>query len=151
MNRHGFHAFVDGGMEFNQTEKSLIVPVCGYYHIISQILFQIKNEITPRKIYHSLKFRSNCSCSLSSVSKCSPELGVTGYNMVAANGAEATTHTSDVVHLCAGGRIWVEIPDGENRNPCCPIGSEEGTFIAAYLISRTSCEWPRRITNMLMR
>ena len=152
MGRHGFHAFVDGGMKFNQTEKSLVVPVCGYYHIASQILFEIKDDTitTPRRIYHSLKFKSNCTCP-SSARRCATEQGVQGQNMITVNGAKATTHTSDVVHLCAGGKVWVEIPDGRNRNPCCPMGDEEGTFIAAYLISQTSCKWPRKIISELMR
>lgn len=136
------HAFVDGGMIFNQTDKSLRVPVCGYYHVISQILFDIDDEVMePTSVYHLLKFQSNCSTTKD------PKLYVTGWSMVAEGGGRVTTHTSDVFHLCAGGKIWVEIPDGRNRNPCCPQGNQDGTFISAYMISPTTCDWPPNIIN----
>ncbi len=131
-------------MVFNQMDKSLQVPVCGYYHITSQVLFKIDSKESgrmPTEIYHSLKFHNNCGANQPE------ELAVLGSNMVTTTGAKATTHTSDVVHLCEGAKIWVEIPDGPHRNPCCPMADEEQTFIAAYLISKTSCSWPREIRN----
>ena len=129
-------------MIFNQTDKSLRVPVCGYYHIFSQIYYNINDEsIRPStSVYHLLKFESNCS----SLSLYNP-ISVIGRNTVSSNRAETTTYTGDIVHLCAGGKVWVEIPDGINRVPCCPIGDEEGTFISAYMVAQTSCDWPPNI------
>lgn len=137
---HNPHAFVDGGMVFNQTDKSLRVPVCGYYHIFSQIYYNIRDESVQNfaSVYHLLKFESNCS-------SWSPSISVIGRNTVSRNRAQTTTYTSDIVHLCAGGKVWVEIPDGTNRVPCCPVGDEEGTFIAAYMVAQTSCHWPPKI------
>ena len=44
-----------------------------------------------------------------------------------------TTITSDVIKLCAGGKIWIQIPDWDNGIPCCPTGDAQGTFITAVL------------------
>ncbi len=136
------HAFVDGGMVFNQTDKSLIVPTCGYYHVFSQIYYQINgasmlNE-SYRSVYHLLKFKRNCP----SWPEYNP-ITVMGKSAVARD--DTTTYTSDIIHLCAGGKIWVEIPDFNDRVPCCPMGDEQGTFIGAYMVAETSCHWPPRI------
>ena len=140
---HNSHAFVDGGMIFNQTDKSLRVPACGYYHVFSQIYYRIDdssvNKSTP--VFHLLKFERNCA----SWPEYNP-VSVLGMSTVQSNGATTTTYTSDVIRLCAGGRIWVEIPYGKNRVPCCPMGDEEGTFLGAYLVAETTCHWPPKIT-----
>lgn len=138
---HNAHAFVDGGMIFNQTDKSLRVPVCGYYQISTQIYYQIDGTTitnASRSVYHLLKFERNCP----SWPDTNP-VTVIGKSSVSHD--DTTTSTSDVMRLCAGGKVWVEIPDYDNLT-CCPIGDEQGTFISAYLISETSCHWPPEIS-----
>lgn len=135
---HNAHAFVDGGMIFNQTDKSLRVPVCGYYQISTQIYYQIDPATLTNKsrsVYHLLKFERNCP----SWPDNNP-VTVIGKSSVSRD--DTTTFTSDVMRLCAGGKVWVEIPDLPNGVPCCPIGDEQGTFISAVLISETNCHWP---------
>lgn len=141
------HAFVDGGMWFNQTDKSLYVPECGYYYISSQILFSVPPPLTKSKtVFHLLKFERNCSSWQPSTA-----ISVIGHSSLGPyddifQSGVTTTFTSDVVKLCRGGRVWVEIPDGPNGAPCCPRGDEHGTFISAVLIRHTTCHWPPRMT-----
>ena len=141
------HAFVDGGMWFNQTDKSLYVPECGYYQVSSQILFSVPPPLTKSKtVFHLLKFERNCSSWQPSTA-----ISVIGHSSLGPyddifQSGVTTTFTSDVVKLCRGGRVWVEIPDGPNGAPCCPRGDEHGTFISAVLIRHTTCHWPPRMT-----
>ena len=137
------HAFVDGGMCFNQTDKTLGVPVCGYYMVTSQILFRMDQHALQesKTVFHLMKFKRNCGSH-------GTEVVVTGKSTVGPFSAEnfhagvVTTFTSDVVKLCAGGKIWVEIPDGGNGVPCCPTGDQHGTFITAVLVRESTCHWP---------
>lgn len=127
-------------MIFNQTDKSLRVPVCGYYHVTTQIYYQIdKNTIAnkTRSAYHLLKFERNCP-----VWPDKNPVTVIGKSSISHD--DTTTSTNSVMRLCAGGKVWVEIPDYEHL-PCCPIGDEQGTFISAFLIAETSCHWPPNI------
>ena len=141
------HAFVDGGMCFNQTDKTLRVPVCGYYMVTSQVLFNIQTHTLPesKTAYHFMRFRRNCPGSYGSDFQ---SIMVTGKSTVGPYSADnfhaglVTTFTSDVIKLCTGGSIWVEIPDGPNGAPCCPTGDPHGTFITAVLVSESSCHWP---------
>lgn len=131
-------------MTFNQTDKTLRVPTCGYYHVFSQIYFQINEKSDTkhnnRSVYHLLKFERNCS----SWPEFNP-ITVLGKTAVATD--DTTTYTSDIIRLCAGGKIWVEIPDFRtNKVPCCPIGDPLGTFIGAYLVAPTTCHWPPSIS-----
>ena len=143
-------AFVDGGVVFNQTDKSIYVPTCGYYHVYSQVLFRMSaNPLTSSvTIQHILKIRTNCS----SPSDLTP-IQLQAQASIASNQGEnidggiGTTYTSDIVFLCNGGRVWVEIPDGPNGVPCCPQGEDTGTFMGLVLISRVPCShWPPSIT-----
>ena len=130
------HAFVDGGMGFNQTEKKLIVPTCGYYHVFSQILFQYeKRGDFHTTIYHMLKFDRNCP------SWEETPIAVMGRGSIRA-GDTTTTHTSDVIKLCRGGKIWVEIPETQDRDSCFPKGDDHATFMGAVLVAETTCHWP---------
>ena len=125
-------------MIFNQTDKSLRVPVCGYYYIFSQIYYRI-NESSQgsSSVFHLLRFESNCSSTQSN------PRSVIGKNSVFGEVEHTTTTSvSDVIHLCAGGKVWVEIP---RRSTCCPVGDDAGTFIAAYMVAQTSCHWPPSI------
>lgn len=139
---HNAHAFVDGGMSFNQTDKTLRVPACGYYHVFSQVLFQLSAALNHSvSVYHLMKIERNCpswpdQAAVSVMAKASvgPFTDEDRFN----SGA-ATTYTSDVIRICEGGRIWIEIPD---VNLCCPSGDEHGTFMGAVLLTHTSCHWP---------
>lgn len=136
--RHG-PAFVDGGMIYNQTDKSLYVPTCGYYHIFSQILFNIEasdDAVDHTTVFHLIKFRRNCGDWPDS-----SDVSVLGKASVHENDM-TTTYTGDVIKLCAGGRVWVEIPSGLNGVRCCPTGDEHATFLGAVLIAKTTCHWP---------
>ena len=136
------HAFVDGGMIFNQTDKSLRVPTCGYYHIFSQVLFELterpSDEIDHTTVFHMLKFERNCK----SWPEMQPNLVLGKSSLHFGEFQSATTYTGDVIKLCAGGRVWVEIPNDPNGIPCCPKGDEHATFLGAALVAKTTCHWP---------
>ena len=138
------HAFVDGGMCFNQTDKTLGVPKCGYYMVTSQILFSMDDQSLSesKSVYHLMKFRRNCGSN-----SIDPTITVTGKSTVGpytenSHAGVVTTFTSDVIKLCAGGKIWIEIPQWENGIPCCPTGDAQGTFITAILVRESTCHWP---------
>lgn len=133
------HAFVDGGMIYNQTDKSLYVQTCGYYSVTSQIMFHLtdKSRGNITTVSHFLKFQRNCQ-----------KGEISDYTAIARSSihynGEAITRTGDVIKLCAGGRIWVEILQGPDTFdvPCCPVGEYSGTFLSAVLVAETSCDWP---------
>ena len=137
------HAFVDGGMWFNQTDKSLYVPTCGYYYVYSQITFKCLPSLTASKsVYHNFKFERNCSDWPDVINPVVQGTSTIGPFRDSTQAGRATTHTGDIVKLCQGGRMWVEIPDGNNGVPCPPYGDDESTFIGAVLIAKTTCHWP---------
>jgi hypothetical protein len=132
-------------MCFNQTDKTLGVPKCGYYMVTSQILFSMDDRALSesRSVYHLMKFKRNCPGSHS----IDPTLTVTGKSTVGpytenSHAGVVTTFTSDVIKLCTGGKIWIEIPQSENGIPCCPTGDTQGTFITAVLVRESTCCWP---------
>lgn len=129
-------AFVDGGMYFNQTDKKLYVPKCGYYYVSSQMYF----DYTPREgnlfVRHLLAVDRKCGeqsiLELESISS----LGEVGRE------AKTSTYVADVVKICAGGKISVIVPASyEDTNPCCPGGQSTITFFSAHLVQETECEW----------
>ncbi len=135
------NAYVAGGMVFNQTDKKLYVPKCGYYYISSQIHFYFDPNDQPRqetedyKALHHLYVERNCS---------GPDargFKITAYSPLGDGTfpSESATHASDMVKICTGGSIWVSIP---HTIPCCPRGTLVGTFLAAYLVHETDCDWP---------
>jgi hypothetical protein len=140
-------AFVDGGVWFNQTDKSIYVPKCGYYLVYSQVYFVIDEDSTSEgvTVFHNLKIRHNCTWESDS-----GPIQIQAKASVAPSGLDgrvATTFTSDVVHMCPGGSVWIEIPDGANGVPCCPRGDKSGTFLGLILIADTPCSsWPPEIT-----
>lgn len=138
------HAFVDGGMCFNQTDNTLGVPKCGYYMVTSQVMFSIHSSLQQsRTVYHLMNFNRNCPGSYSTQS-----VMVTGKSTVGPftsdnhHAGVVTTFTSDIIKLCTGGKIWLHIPDGPNGVPCCPSGYSQGTFITAVLVRESTCHWP---------
>ena len=56
-----------------------------------------------------------------------------------------STTAGEVVKLCAGGRIYIEIPESV---PCCADGrAEQVTFFGAVLVAETNCDWPPEVQN----
>lgn len=152
MRRKHAHAFVDGGMWFNQTDKSLYVPSCGYYYVYSQITFKCSSPLTASKsVFHNLKFERNCRDWVDAIPPVVQGTSTIGPFTDSTQAGRTTTHTGDIVKLCQGGRMWVEIPDGENGVPCPPWGDDESTFIGAVLIANTTCHWPPQMTLSNMR
>lgn len=142
-------AFVDGGVWFNQTDKSIYVPKCGYYLIYSQVLFVLDQSPSAGiTVFHNLKIRHNCTWeSDSGPIQLQAKASIGPFGPDNTIGGLATTFTSDVVHMCAGGNVWIEIPDGGNGVPCCPRGEESATFLGLVLIADTPCSsWPPEIT-----
>ena len=138
------HAFVDGGMCFNQTDHTLGVPKCGYYLVTSQVLFSIHSPLREsRTVYHQMNFDRNCPGSYSTQSvKVIGKSTVGPFSSDNHHAGVVTTFTSDVIKLCMGGKISLFIPDGPNGVPCCPSGFPQGTFITAVLVRESSCHWP---------
>ena len=139
-------AFVDGGVWFNQTDKSLYVPKCGYYMVYSQVLFVMHDRSLSEgvTVFHNLKIKHNCLWE----SDTGPiQIQAKASVAPSPDGGVATTYTADVVHLCGGGSVWIEIPDGANGVPCCPRGDDSGTFLGLVLLADTPCSsWPPVIT-----
>ena len=134
------NAYVDGGMNFTQTDRKLHVPLCGYYYVSSQIYFQVMNNSknNSQYAYHQVVINRNCpqigmdnTFSLKSYSTLGPLY----------EDARFSTYIGDVVKMCEGGTIEIAI---SNNNPCCPYGSN--SYIAAHLVAETSCDWrPKKL------
>lgn len=131
----GSLAYVSGGMWFKQEEKSLYVPKCGWYYISSDIAFQ--NDGLQTKSYnHMLKVDRNCNSDRNSYYR----YGYTVIGPVEGSNAVTSTHVGDIVKICRGGRIYVNIPVADNA--CCPRGYEQLTSLTAHLVSESDCQWP---------
>lgn len=126
-------AYVSGGMWFQQEDKSLYVPKCGWYYISSQIAFQSRSRRT-QTYTHTLKVDRNCNSDRNAYS----------HSTFATAGSHTKTSTfvGDIVKICAGGRIYVNIPSAYNA--CCPRGEETVTSLTAHLVSESDCQWPIR-------
>ena len=137
------NAFVDGGMIFNQMDKRLYVPVCGYYHISSQMYFYYRHnssitDTVAQFVSYEVKVDRACP----------DEDGenaiifrsyATIVTTPQARSGKATLHISGVAKICEGGSIRSYIPDGR-YNPCCPYGDFQTTYLSAFLVHETSCE-----------
>ena len=140
------HAYVDGGMWFNQTDKSLYVPSCGYYYVYSQITFKCRPLTASKTVYHSFKFNRNCPHWADPIPLAIQGMSTVGPFTDGTQAGSTTTYTGDIIKMCQGGRMWIEIPDGPNGVPCPPYGDEESTFMGAVLIANTTCHWPPEMT-----
>ena len=136
-------AFVDGGMYFNQKQKRLYVPTCGYYYVTSQVFFQ--SDVYPSKgasnskyVRHQLRIERNCS-SLTELQNRVILRSYSSFPRDSGSVTRTTTNIGDVVKLCAGGYVYVEIPE-DRYNPCCPYGRSQSTYLSAFMVSETSCE-----------
>ena len=133
-------AFVDGGMIFNQTDKKLYVPFCGYYHITSMMYFVVtgQNAMNGPYILHEVMVERNCNFKDDRVLLRSYASMLVNTTM---NVGKASTYIGDVVKICSGGSIYVHIPD--NRyNPCCPMGQSQTTYLSSFLIHKANCKEP---------
>ena len=132
-------AFVQGGMWFTHENNSLHVPVCGWYYVSSTITFQ-SNSNAAMQFTHSLKIDRNCNATsgliLSYAHATFTMIGPLEPN----TSGKASTIVTDIVKICEGGRIYVNIPTAYNS--CCPFGTEAFTSITAYLVSESDCYWP---------
>ena len=124
---------MDGGMIFNHTDKRLYVPKCGYYYISSQVYFQVSQ--TERKyVEHQMRVERNCPKADFN------DFHIDGLSSISESSRATSTYTGQIVKLCAGGRIYIQIPDSI---PCCADGRlEHLTFFGAFLVAETSCSWP---------
>lgn len=129
-------AFVSGGMWFDQEDKSIYVPKCGWYYISSDIAFQNNGEGVASYSY-GLRVYRNCDSDRNQYFR----QGHTVNGPVVGTLESITSiHINDVVKICKGGRIYVTIPRG--MNDCCPRGYAETTSLTAHLVSESDCEWP---------
>ena len=131
---------MDGGMVFNQTDRRLYVPKCGYYYVSSQVFFQVA-EIQTRSVRHNIKIDRNCPLGPQRVFSLQAQSSVgpgQRMNNGVINRSASSTYIGEIVKICAGGKIWVEIP--QQDAPCCPYGLN--TYLGAYLVAETNCRWP---------
>ena len=132
----GSSAFVSGGMWFYQENKSLYVPRCGWYYVTSEIAHQSTSQ-QAQNYSHKLKIDRNCDSAGDSYSHMAFTLaGPLGK----ASHGKMSTSVGDIVKICTGGRIYVEIPT--NYNACCPRGDESVTSLTAHLVAESDCQWP---------
>ena len=128
----GSMAYVSGGMWFQQQNKSLYVPKCGWYYVSSQIAFH-NNHSQTVSYHHTLKVDRNCD------SARKLDLSLSGYTSVGPS-TTSSTFVGDIVKICRGGRIYVDIPVQENSYG--PLGSESKTSLTAHLVRESDCQWP---------
>lgn len=131
-NCNGSMAYVTGGMWFKQEDKSLYVPKCGLYYISSNIAYQNNGDETE-SYSHTLKVDRNCDSDRNSYYQY-------GYATLEGSSSKTSIRIADIVKVCTGGRIYVNIPTSSNG--CCPRGYEQLTSLTAYLVSETDCKWP---------
>ena len=128
-------AFVTGGMRFQHSDNSLYVPTCGWYYVTSQITFKSSSR-RPKTFRHTLKIDRNCS--ETNLPYSHTGLTTTGpleHDIT----VKSSTFVGDLVKICTGGRIYVDVPDD---NSCCPLGEESMTLLTAYLVKESECQWP---------
>lgn len=132
-------------MYFNQKNKRLYAPTCGYYYVSSQVFFQ--SDVYPSQqdaassskyVRHQLRIERNCS-SLTDRQNRVILRSYSSFPRDPGSVTRTTTNIGDVVKLCAGGNIYVEIPE-DRYNPCCPYGRSQSTYLSAFMVSETSCE-----------
>ena len=136
-------------MKFNQTDNRLYVPKCGYYYLSSQVYFKL-SEMETKVVQHQIRVERNCLEpdynsfhieGLSAVPAVDEDTSnsQTGTRQIKRDVTTAT-YTGEIVKLCAGGRIYIQIPESV---PCCADGRfEHITFFGAVLIAETNCDWP---------
>lgn len=127
------NTFIDGGVYFNQTDKSIYVPRCANYYIYSQILFRVEDSTATGQLHYTLRFERNCGGDSS---------GAVEAVGTVASGLSTTVFTGSVVTLCRGGRVYVEVPNG---SLCCPYGDPVDTFLGITYVAAAECKWPPRV------
>ena len=95
--------------------------------------FLIDNKFSLQ-FSHILKIDRNCGSSSDSYYHAGVSLaGARSLGL-------ASTFVGDIVKICTGGRIYVEIPT--QFNSCCPRGDESVTSLTAHLVGESNCSWP---------
>ncbi len=126
-------AFVVGGMIFNQADKKLYVPECGFYYVSSQVYFeQFSKGRKSRYAQHQLKVETNCTQRPHSIL-------TNAYTTTNTTDFGATTFTGRLFKICAGGSISVKIPVRDELG-CCAQGRRDATFFSAYLVRSFDCD-----------
>ena len=130
-------------MVFNHTDRKLYVPNCGYYYVSSQVFYRVTQSQT-RSVQHNIKVDRNCLLpgeeGHSHVMNQREFSLHTVTSVEAGNGKDcqdSSTYIGEIVKICTGGKIWVEIPQD---TPCCPYGYN--TYLGAYFVAETNCLWP---------
>ena len=125
-------------MYFNQTDKKLYVPSCGYYYLSSQMSFTFTTKRNETFVAHRLNIDRNCPGERNLMTlESRSSLGAPNVT------GSTSTYVADIVKMCAGGKISVTIPaDNTNVSPCCPYGLQTITFLSAHLVSQSDCKWP---------
>lgn len=133
----GGEAFVSGGMNFSVIDQRLYFPVCGFYYISSQVMFQfIESENTAENrmldARHQIEVRSNCESSQTVTRNLNSFAGIREREH-----AKGSSYIGDVIKVCTGGSIKVLIPSNHNR--CCAYGDRHSTHLSVFLIREASC------------
>lgn len=127
-------------MVFNHANRKLYVPKCGYYYVSSQVFYRVTQSQT-RSVQHNIKVDRNCLEDGHSRVMNQREFSLhTVTSVGAGNGKDrqdSSTYIGEIVKICIGGKIWVEIPQD---TPCCPYGYN--TYLGAYFVAETNCLWP---------
>ena len=137
------NAYVDGGMVFNQKDKKLYVPACGYYYISSQMYFQYTHNgsiNTTEAQFVSYEVKVNRSCKDENEDN---HVLFRSYATVVTTPestlGKATLYIGGVVKICEGGSIRAHVP-AFPYNSCCPLGQFQTTYLSSFLIHETDCE-----------
>jgi hypothetical protein len=131
----GTPAYVTGGMWFNQDQKSLYVPKCGWYYVSSEIAFQ-NNGDSVESYSYTLRIHRNCG---ESDDRYFRKGNTVNSPVEGTQNSLTSIQINDVVKICRGGRIYVNIP--VKTNGCCPRGYSETTSLTAHLLTQSDCYW----------
>ena len=133
-------AFVDGGMFFSIKARELSVPTCGYYQVSSHVYFQSERTASTsasKYVRHELIIKKKCNYAHEA-----DTVILRSYSSLVSSPTSygrTSTHIGDVVKMCKGGTIMVNIPS-DSSNPCCPYGRSQSTYLSVYMVTETSCD-----------
>ena len=108
---------------------------CLFFVFFLKVTFQIAED-ESREAFH--KMITNHSCPSDQRLQTATVLG---HTTISQGSNEAASYVDQVVMLCSGGSIQVNIPD---TAPCC--GEGKFSYINAFLVKETDCAWHRPVT-----
>ena len=117
--------FVDGGMKFDNQQKALIVPTCGYYYISSSVTF---SPSVQGSVFHKLRITQDCP------ETSRRQIEAIGYASTSIKYKYVTSHVEEVVMLCENSQIQVIIP---STVPCCGYGG--ASYMNMFLVAESNC------------